>query len=105
MTARNGSLRCVTLNVLSPDNRGWDRRQPVIRDALRGLDAEREQQALRAALAVERHAAEGPAVVLGDFDATPDAASCCSGVVAVLCTGSVCATKTLGRRSTQPSRE
>lgn len=38
------------------------------------LEAEREQQALRAALAVERYAAQGPAVVLGDFDATPDAA-------------------------------
>lgn len=40
MTARNGSLRCVTFNVLSPDNRGWDHRQPVIRDALGGLDAD-----------------------------------------------------------------
>jgi endonuclease/exonuclease/phosphatase family metal-dependent hydrolase len=39
------------------------------------LEVEREQQARRAALAVERHAADGPAVVLGDFDATPDAAS------------------------------
>jgi endonuclease/exonuclease/phosphatase family metal-dependent hydrolase len=37
---------------------------------------EREQQALLAARAIERHAAGGPhAVVLGDFDATPDAAS------------------------------
>lgn len=163
-----GRFRCVTFNVLSPDNRDWHRRQPVIRDALHGLDAdvvalqevrpdevdellgsgycvtpfsavsdngvgavlatrvphrvleeidqrtaehgadlpwcatlivevqaafgrvvvahhkpnwpfplevEREQQARRAALAVEQHAAEGPAVVLGDFDATPDAAS------------------------------
>jgi endonuclease/exonuclease/phosphatase family metal-dependent hydrolase len=39
------------------------------------LEVEREQQALRAALAVERHARDGAAVVLGDFDATPDAAS------------------------------
>jgi endonuclease/exonuclease/phosphatase family metal-dependent hydrolase len=39
------------------------------------LEVEREQQARRAALAVERHAGDGPAVVLGDFDATPDAAS------------------------------
>jgi endonuclease/exonuclease/phosphatase family metal-dependent hydrolase len=39
------------------------------------LEVERERQALRAALAVERHAEDGPAVVLGDFDATPDAAS------------------------------
>ncbi len=39
------------------------------------LEMEREQQAHRAALAVERHAEDGPAVVLGDFDATPDAAS------------------------------
>lgn len=39
------------------------------------LEVEREQQARRAALAVEAHAGEGPAVVLGDFDATPDAAS------------------------------
>ena len=39
------------------------------------LEVEREQQALRAARVVERHAAAGPAVVLGDFDATPDAAS------------------------------
>lgn len=39
------------------------------------LEIEREQQAWRAALAVERLAGDGPAVVLGDFDATPDAAS------------------------------
>jgi endonuclease/exonuclease/phosphatase family metal-dependent hydrolase len=39
------------------------------------LEVEREQQARRAALAVERHAGDGAAVVLGDFDATPDAAS------------------------------
>lgn len=39
------------------------------------LEVEREQQARRAALAVERHAGDGPAVVLGDFDATPDTAS------------------------------
>jgi endonuclease/exonuclease/phosphatase family metal-dependent hydrolase len=39
------------------------------------LEVEREQQARRAALAVERHVGDGPAVVLGDFDATPDAAS------------------------------
>lgn len=39
------------------------------------LEVEREQQARRAAVAVERHAGDGPAVVLGDFDATPDAAS------------------------------
>jgi endonuclease/exonuclease/phosphatase family metal-dependent hydrolase len=164
----NGQVRIATLNVLSPDNRDWDRRQPLIRDAMRRLDAdvvalqevrpgeveellgpgyhvtafsalsdngvgavlatriphrvleeidqrtaqngadlpwcatlivdleapfgrlvvahhkpnwpfplevEREQQALRAALAVERHAGDGPAVVLGDFDATPDSAS------------------------------
>ncbi len=164
----DGRIRCVTYNVLSPDNPDWDRRQPVIRDALRELDAdvvalqevrvddaeellgpgfrvtpfsavgddgiggvlatrarhrvleeidhrtpqhgadlpwcatllveleasfgrlvvahhkpiwpfpfevEREGQARRAARAVERHAGEGPAVVLGDFDATPDAAS------------------------------
>lgn len=168
MTAGAGRIRCVTFNVLSPDNRDWDRRRPVIRDALHGLDAdvvalqevrpddveeligseycvtpfsavsengvgavlatrashrvleeidhrtaehgadlpwcatviveleasfgrlivahhkpnwpfplevEREQQARRAALAVEQHALEAPAVVLGDFDATPDAAS------------------------------
>lgn len=39
------------------------------------LELEREQQARRAAVAVERYAGDGPAVVLGDFDATPDAAS------------------------------
>jgi endonuclease/exonuclease/phosphatase family metal-dependent hydrolase len=39
------------------------------------VERERERQAWRAALAVERHAGDGPAVVLGDFDATPDAAS------------------------------
>ena len=39
------------------------------------LEVEREQQARRAALAVEHHAGDGPAVVLGDFDATPDAGS------------------------------
>jgi endonuclease/exonuclease/phosphatase family metal-dependent hydrolase len=39
------------------------------------LEVEREQQARRAAVAVERHARDRPAVVLGDFDATPDAAS------------------------------
>jgi len=168
VTARSGWIRCVTYNVLSPDNRDWDRRRHVIRDALHELDAdvvalqevrvadvdellgpgycvtpfsavsddgvgavlatrrphtvleeidqrtaehgddlpwcatlvveleesvgrlvvahhkpnwpfplevEREQQALRAARAVERHAGDGPAVVLGDFDATPDAGS------------------------------
>jgi endonuclease/exonuclease/phosphatase family metal-dependent hydrolase len=168
MSTDSGRIRCVTYNVLSPDNRDWNRRQPLIRDALRGLDAdvvalqevrpddaeellgsgycitpfsavsdngvgavlatraahqvleeidqrtaehggdlpwcatliveletscgrlvvahhkpnwpfpleiERERQARRAALAVEQHADEGPAVVLGDFDATPDAAS------------------------------
>jgi endonuclease/exonuclease/phosphatase family metal-dependent hydrolase len=168
MTGSSDPVRCATYNVLSPANRDWDRRRPVIRDALRRLEAdvvalqevrvdevedllgpgysvtpfsavsddgvgavlatraphrvleeidqrtaehgadlpwcatlvvelaapsgrlvvahhkpnwpfplevEREQQARRAALAVERHAGEGPAVVLGDFDATPDAAS------------------------------
>lgn len=168
MTAGEGRIRCVTFNVLSPDNRDWDRRRTVIRGALHRLGAdvvalqevrpddvedligsgycvapftavsengvgavlatraphrvleeidqrtaehgadlpwcatliveletavgrlvvahhkpnwpfplevEREQQAHRAALAVERHAGAGPAVVLGDFDATPDAAS------------------------------
>ena len=39
------------------------------------LEVEREQQARRAALAVEQHAGDGPAVVLGDFDATPDSGS------------------------------
>jgi endonuclease/exonuclease/phosphatase (EEP) superfamily protein YafD len=39
------------------------------------LEVEREQQALRAAQAVERHAGDGAAVVLGDFDATPDTPS------------------------------
>ena len=39
------------------------------------LKVERERQALRAASALERHAESGPAVVLGNFDATPDAAS------------------------------
>ncbi|GAB2612766.1 hypothetical protein GCM10027067_25450 [Pseudactinotalea suaedae] len=39
------------------------------------LEVEREQQALRAASAVERWAGDRPAVVLGDFDATPDSAS------------------------------
>lgn len=39
------------------------------------LEVEREQQARRAALAVERHAGDLPAIVLGDFDATPDSAS------------------------------
>jgi endonuclease/exonuclease/phosphatase family metal-dependent hydrolase len=161
-------LRCVTYNVLAPDNPGWDSRAPVIRAALQGLEAdvlalqevpvdgvvdllgpgycitpfsavgdngtgavlatraehrvleeidqrtpehgsdlpwcatlivelespvgplvvahhkpnwpfplevEREQQALRAALAIEAHVGERPAIVLGDFDATPDAAS------------------------------
>lgn len=168
MTVSGARIRCVTFNVLSPDNRDWDRRQAVIRDALHTLDAdvvalqevrphdveellgpgyqvtpfsavsengvgavlatrashrlleeidqrtaergadlpwcatlileletpfgrlvvahhkpnwpfplevEREQQARRAAVAVEQYAGEGPAVVLGDFDATPDAAS------------------------------
>ncbi len=168
MTGSSDPVRCATYNVLGPANRDWDRRRPVIRDALRRLEAdvvalqevrvdeveellgpgysvtpfsavsddgvgavlatraphrvleeidqrtaehgsdlpwcatlvvelaasfgrlvvahhkpnwpfplevEREQQARRAALAVERHAGEGPAVVLGDFDATPDAAS------------------------------
>jgi len=167
-TSGGDRIRCLTFNVLSPDNRDWERREPLIREALRHLDAdvmalqevridhveqligpgyvitpfsavsdngvggvlatrtphrvleeidqrtpehgadlpwcatliveldlpfgrlvvahhkpnwpfplevEREQQALRAALAIERHAGEGPAVVLGDFDATPDAAS------------------------------
>lgn len=41
-----------------------------------GYEYEREQQALRAARAIESHVAEGThALVLGDFDATPDAAS------------------------------
>ncbi len=41
-----------------------------------GYEYERELQAVAAARAVERHAAEGVhAIVLGDFDATPDAAS------------------------------
>ena len=39
------------------------------------LEVEREQQARRAALAVEEHAGDRPAVVLGDFDATPESAS------------------------------
>lgn len=39
------------------------------------LEVEREQQARRAALAIERHAGDRAAVVLGDFDATPDAGS------------------------------
>jgi endonuclease/exonuclease/phosphatase family metal-dependent hydrolase len=41
-----------------------------------GYEHEREQQALSAARALERHAADGThAIVLGDFDATPDSAS------------------------------
>jgi endonuclease/exonuclease/phosphatase family metal-dependent hydrolase len=40
-----------------------------------GFEAEREQQALRAAQAIEHHVGDAHAVVLGDFDATPDAAS------------------------------
>jgi endonuclease/exonuclease/phosphatase family metal-dependent hydrolase len=40
-----------------------------------GAEAEREQQALRAARAVEEHVGSASAVVLGDFDATPEAAS------------------------------
>jgi endonuclease/exonuclease/phosphatase family metal-dependent hydrolase len=40
-----------------------------------GAEAEREQQALRAARAVEEHVGSAHAVVLGDFDATPEAAS------------------------------
>jgi endonuclease/exonuclease/phosphatase family metal-dependent hydrolase len=42
-----------------------------------GYEHERERQALSAAQAVERHADAlgGHAIVLGDFDATPDAAS------------------------------
>jgi endonuclease/exonuclease/phosphatase family metal-dependent hydrolase len=41
-----------------------------------GYEYEREQQALFAARVLERHAADGAhAVVVGDFDATPDAAS------------------------------
>jgi endonuclease/exonuclease/phosphatase family metal-dependent hydrolase len=41
-----------------------------------GAEYEREQQALAAARLVERHAGQADhAVVLGDFDATPDAAS------------------------------
>lgn len=40
-----------------------------------GYEAEREQQALRAARFLEQHAGDAHVVVLGDFDATPDAAS------------------------------
>lgn len=40
-----------------------------------GYEAERERQALTAARAVEAHVGDAHAVVLGDFDATPDAAS------------------------------
>jgi endonuclease/exonuclease/phosphatase family metal-dependent hydrolase len=40
-----------------------------------GFEAEREQQALRAARAIEEHVQSAHAVVLGDFDATPEAAS------------------------------
>jgi endonuclease/exonuclease/phosphatase family metal-dependent hydrolase len=40
-----------------------------------GAEAEREQQALRAARAVEEHVGSAHAVVLGDLDATPEAAS------------------------------
>jgi endonuclease/exonuclease/phosphatase family metal-dependent hydrolase len=40
-----------------------------------GGEVEREQQALRAARAVEEHVGSAHAVVLGDFDATPEAAS------------------------------
>jgi endonuclease/exonuclease/phosphatase family metal-dependent hydrolase len=41
-----------------------------------GYEYEREQQALAAACALERHAeGDAHAIVLGDFDATPDAAS------------------------------
>lgn len=40
-----------------------------------GYEYERSQQALAAARAVERHAGPDHAIVLGDFDATPDAAS------------------------------
>jgi hypothetical protein len=39
------------------------------------LEVEREQQARRAALAIEEHAGDRPAVVLGDFDAAPESAS------------------------------
>jgi endonuclease/exonuclease/phosphatase family metal-dependent hydrolase len=39
------------------------------------MEVEREQQALRAARAVEEHVGSAHAVVLGDFDATPEAAS------------------------------
>jgi endonuclease/exonuclease/phosphatase family metal-dependent hydrolase len=38
-------------------------------------EAARERQAVRAALAVEEHVGDGHAVLLGDLDATPDAAS------------------------------
>jgi endonuclease/exonuclease/phosphatase family metal-dependent hydrolase len=34
------SLRVLTFNVYSPENPGWERRCPVIRDALRDLDAD-----------------------------------------------------------------
>jgi endonuclease/exonuclease/phosphatase family metal-dependent hydrolase len=40
-----------------------------------GYEVEREQQALRAALAMEELVGDRHAVVLGDFDATPDSAS------------------------------
>ena len=40
-----------------------------------GYEYEREQQALRAAQAIEAAVGDAHAVVLGDFDATPDAAS------------------------------
>jgi endonuclease/exonuclease/phosphatase family metal-dependent hydrolase len=41
-----------------------------------GYEYEREQQALQAALAIEEHRAEfDHAIVLGDFDATPDSGS------------------------------
>ncbi|WP_156252458.1 endonuclease/exonuclease/phosphatase family protein [Pseudactinotalea terrae] len=39
------------------------------------LEVEREQQAQRAAAAVEQAAGNRPAIVLGDFDATPDSSS------------------------------
>jgi hypothetical protein len=39
------------------------------------LEVEREQQARRAALAVEEYAGDRPAVVLSDFDAAPESAS------------------------------
>ncbi len=64
-------------------------------------EAIRERQALATARWIEELIIDRPdlpVVVLGDFDAAPDAASCGSGPVGSRSTDSVCGTRTPGRR-------